>query len=205
MALFGRKQPRFDYIQVRPGESGTAIDAFDSFTYWVPSEDLRRQLLRQAAKTGRHGQPDPTAVSIPELDDIKEFRQLTRQAAFNCANAAGQLFAKDRGEIMKLVSVLTGTAPADKDAEVTEQVRRSRLQVLSGHIDALEAALNRRLDTIGSHYDGLRDRYMTALYAAHPYERELHARGWTVDGFHISDAMRDFGQAEPRAQIAKLT
>lgn len=205
-AMFGKRKPRFDFVQVRPGDSGTTVDAFNGFTYWVPSDELRRRLLRQSKEIGLRGQPDPTSVSIPELDEIKEFRDLTRQAAFNCTQAAVQLFAADNAEIMRLVSVLLGKPDAaDPNPESTEQVRRARLQALSGKIVNLEKALERRLDTLGGHFDALRNKFMGGLYAAHRLEKQLHARGWSIDGFHISDAMRDFGQGEARAEIAKVS
>jgi len=204
-AMFGRKQPKFEFVQVAPGESGTPTDAFNSFTYWVPSVELQRRLLKQARDIGRHGQPDPTATTIPELDEIKEFRQLARQAAFNCSQAASQLFTKDREEISRLVSALSSRDDTDPNPAVTEQVRRARVQALSAKIVSLETALNRRLDTIGSHFDALRDKFMGGVYDVHGRETQLRERGWAIDGFHISDDMRDFGQGAARAAIAKIS
>lgn len=205
-AMFGKKKPKFDFVQVQPGDSGTTADAFNSFTYWVPSDDLQRRLMKQAKEIGQRGQPNPTSVTIAELDEIKEFRDLTRQAAFNCTQAAVQIFSDDRAEIMRLVSVLRSKPDAaDPNPESTEQVRRARLQALAGRIVNLEKALDRRLDTLGGHFDALRNKFMGAVYAAHHLEKQLHARGWSIEGFHISDDMRDFGQGDARAEIAKVS
>lgn len=205
-AMFGKREPRFDFVQVRPGEAGTTADAFDTFTYWVPSDELQRRLLRQARELGLHGQPNPTSIGIPEMDEIKAFRQLTRQAAFNCAQAARQLFAKDNAEIRRLVSVLlSGPEAGDHNPESTMQVRRARLDALAGNIVNLEKALDLRLATLGGHFDALRDTFMGGVYSAHRLETKLRARGWSIDGFHISDDMRDFGQVEARAEISRAS
>lgn len=205
-AMFGRQKPTTDFVPVRPGESGTTGDAFSSFTYLIPSDDLRRRLERRAEGLGRRGQPDPTAVVIPELDEIKEFRDITRQAAFSCTQAAVDLFTRDRAEIMNLVNaLLAGPEKGDPDPASTQQVRRGRVQVLSGNIVNLEKALDRRLDTLGGHFDALRRNFMTGVYKTHRLERQLHERGWEIDGFHISEDMRDFGQSDARAAIAKIT
>ncbi|MFC0316043.1 hypothetical protein ACFQNE_11505 [Gordonia phosphorivorans] len=194
--------------EVPPGdkESGTPDDAFDDFTFWVPSDGLEKEIFEDARDAGRKGLPNVEGPNpLDEPDALTRLRSVVTDLCYGRTKVAVNIFTPSRRKIAEYSeTVVLGAASSANDRRAAAQLKAIRVSLagLEAEVERLEDALNARLQLLETHFDRLASHYTHELKQHHPFPDILELR-WNPEKFQLEDDMFDFGQDTARKDLRR--
>lgn len=199
-----------EWIEIVPGERGTPLDEFLSFTYWEPSTSLVSSFVKDARQAGKKAIPDITARHpLDEPDGLTRLYGIVANAIYGRTAAAIELFRGTRDEIALVtakifqgVNTSAGTAANEARNRGDYIALFQRLSVLESDMSRLRKALDARHGALVTHYDRISSEFVHELKQAHPFGDVLSDH-WDPRRLTLTSDMRDFGQFDAGDQIAR--